>query len=333
MHQQIEAAERRIQFENLRNLNSLAVPSLILEMKERRTEEFVQKVYELYCDAWHTQGQKKSAAFLRAVYGGGILPVLRAQAGSITSEFAMFATRTNFPSQVRDATLQGLGLRMKRLEARWLRRIEAEAKECEHIDRRESSGVQSQAVDFSPTSVVLEVSGNAPEENSPASVQPVSAASVALGNAAIRIASGSTNPLHPTQQDTSANRGMSQVQPRPTYSALLSTFEVRVGKLMVQARRECPTKYLPQAEIARIAASLDVEKFPVRSNLEREAARTMAEHNQRHPTAAIKSWRTALSHPLFRRAVRKRFSRAEEKYKKSTPSVVVVSAGTPRTAI
>jgi len=159
MHQQIEADERRIQFENLGNLNSLAVPSLILEMKERRAEEFVQKVYELYCDVWHTQGRKKSAAFLRAVYGGGILPVLRAQAGSITSEFAMFASRTNFPSQVRDATLQGLGLRMKRLEARWLRRIEAEAKECEHIEGRASSGVQSQAVDFSPTSVVLEVSG------------------------------------------------------------------------------------------------------------------------------------------------------------------------------
>jgi hypothetical protein len=159
MHQQIEADERRIQFENLGNLNSLAVPSLVLEMKERRSEEFVQKVYELYCDVWHTQGQKKSAAFLRAVYGGGILPVLTAQAGSITSEFAMFAGRTNFPSQVRDATLQGLGLRMKRLEDRWLRRIEAEAKECEHIEGRASSGVQSQAVDFSPTSVVLEVSG------------------------------------------------------------------------------------------------------------------------------------------------------------------------------
>jgi hypothetical protein len=159
------------------------------------------------------------------------------------------------------------------------------------------------------------------------------AASVALGNAAIRIASGSANPLHPAQQDTSANRGMSQVQSLPTYLVLLSTFEVRVGKLMVQARRACPTKYLPQAEIAKIAALLDDEKFPVRSNLEREAARTMAEHNQRHPTAAIKSWRTALSHPLFRRAVRKRFSRAEEKYKKATPSVAVVSAGSPRTAI
>src|SRR5260370_18048565 len=98
-------------------------------MKERRTEEFVQKVYELYCDVWLTQGQKKSAAFLRAVYGGGILPVLRAQAGSITSEFAMFARRTNFPSQVRDATLQALELRIKRLDDPWISRIEAESEE------------------------------------------------------------------------------------------------------------------------------------------------------------------------------------------------------------
>src|SRR5260370_32950940 len=109
MHQQIEADERRIQFENLGNLNSLAVPSLILEMKERRTEEFVQKVYELYCDVWHTQGQKKSAAFLRAVYGGGILPVLRAQASSIRSEFRVFARRPNFPDQGCDGPLQRLG--------------------------------------------------------------------------------------------------------------------------------------------------------------------------------------------------------------------------------
>jgi len=40
----------------------------------------------------------------------------------------------------------------------------------------------------------------------------------------------------------------------PIYSsAPLSTFEAMVGKLMVQARRACPTKYLPQTEILKIA--------------------------------------------------------------------------------
>jgi hypothetical protein len=114
-------------------------------------------------------------------------------------------------------------------------------------------------------------------------------------------------------------------------SAPLSTFEATVGKLMVQARRGCPTKYLPQTEIVKIADLLDNKNVPVRSNLERGAARTMAEYNQHHMTAPIKNWRNALGHPKFRRAVRKRFSRAEDKYKKA--SIAGPSAGTPRTTI
>jgi hypothetical protein len=138
---------------------------------------------------------------------------------------------------------------------------------------------------------------------------------------------GSTSPTQAANQDTPT------VGLRPIYSAPLSTFEATVGKLMVQTRSASPTKYLPQTEIAKIAALLDRENLPVRRNLKHKAARTMADYNQRHPTAAIKSWKTALSHPQFRRAVRKRFSRAEEKYKKATPHVLTVSAGSPRTAI
>jgi len=157
------------------------------------------------------------------------------------------------------------------------------------------------------------------------------AARVALGNAVIRIASGGVSPPQPVKQDISAISDRSQ-RGAASYPAPLSTFEVRVGELMVGAREKCRTKYLSQDEIFRIAALLDNEKVPVRGNLEREAARTLAEYNQRHPTAAIKNWRTAIGNPQFRRAVRKRFSRAEEKYRK-TPPVVVVSAGTSRTTI
>jgi hypothetical protein len=159
------------------------------------------------------------------------------------------------------------------------------------------------------------------------------AALVALGNAAIRIASGSTIRLQPATQDTSATRAQSWARSLPIRStAPLSEFEATVGKLMVEARRGCPTKHLPQTEILKIAALLDDKNLPVRVNLEREAARALADYNQRHPTSAIKSWRTALSRPQFRRAVRKRFSRAEEKYKKST-APDAPSAGTPRTTI
>jgi hypothetical protein len=161
----------------------------------------------------------------------------------------------------------------------------------------------------------------------------VSAGSLALGNAAIRIAAGST-PAQDAQQSTSHSSVDSLAGlPFVRSSVLLSTFEATVGEMMVQARRECPTKYLPQSVILKVAALLDNKNLPVRENLEREAARTVAEYNQRHPASAIKSWKTALSHPQFRRAVRKRFSRAEEKYKKATPHVPTVSAGSPRTTI
>jgi hypothetical protein len=121
--------------------------------------------------------------------------------------------------------------------------------------------------------------------------------------------------------------------PSPQPAWPLSTFETTVGRLMVDARKACPMKYLPQTEILKIADLLDNQKIPVRRNLERHAGRTMAEYNQQHPLAAIKSWRNAVSHPQFRRAVRKRFSRAEAKYKKATPSIANPSAGTPRTTI
>jgi len=161
----------------------------------------------------------------------------------------------------------------------------------------------------------------------------VRAASMALGNAAIRIASGSASPLQPTDQSTSQSSALSQVGLMSIYSsAPLSTFEATVGRLMVQARRECPTKHLPRTEILKIAALLDDKSLPVRDNLERQASRSMAEYNKHHSAAAIKSWKTALGHPKFRRAVRKRFSRAEEKYKKATMSLAP-SAGTPRTTI
>lgn len=160
----------------------------------------------------------------------------------------------------------------------------------------------------------------------------VGAGSVALGNAAIRIASWSTLP-----QPANQSSPQSSVDPQAGLasihsSAPLSTFESTVGELMVQARRECPTKHLPQSEILKIAALLDNKRLSVRDNLEREAARTMAEYNQRRPMSAIKTWRAALSLPQFRRSVRKRFSRAEEKYKKAT-ALVAQSAGTPRTTI
>ena len=87
MHLKIKEDEARIQFENRDNLNSNAVPSLVLRMKQESADAYAQQVYEIYCDVWRTQGHAKSAALVRAVCARGVMPTLRARAGAIAGEF------------------------------------------------------------------------------------------------------------------------------------------------------------------------------------------------------------------------------------------------------
>jgi len=136
MHTQINAEERRIQFENRHNPNTGAVPSLILQMKEQRADEWVRRAYDIYCDVWRIQGRTKSASFVRAVFARGIRPMLNARAGAIAHEFGLFSRRRGFPTQLAKVRLDGLRLRMTRLQDRWRRRLEVEARESEHAERR-----------------------------------------------------------------------------------------------------------------------------------------------------------------------------------------------------
>jgi hypothetical protein len=142
MRNRIKADESRIRFENRFNLNSNTVPSLILQMKEKRADEWAQRVYEIYCAVWQTQGYVKSASFVRGVCAH-IISMLGVRANSIASEFSRFARRTNFPHSLTTAHLSSLDLRMRRLQGRWQRRLEIEAKECEHAERRATLAQQN----------------------------------------------------------------------------------------------------------------------------------------------------------------------------------------------
>lgn len=146
MHRKIKEDERRIQFENRHNLSDGAVPSLVLRMKQENADAWARQVYEIYCDVWQKQGQVKSADFVRAVSARAIRATLRARAGAIAGEFSRFAKRTGFPDTIRDAHLLAHGLKMQKLQTRWARRLEAEAKECEHTER---IGKQSSAMPLS----------------------------------------------------------------------------------------------------------------------------------------------------------------------------------------
>jgi hypothetical protein len=137
MHEYIRKEEARIQFENRGNLNASATIHLILQMKEQCSHDLANKAYAIYCDVWQTQGRKKSASFVRAVYTFGILPILRARANAIAAECGRWASRTGLPLAISNPTLKAFKLRMEQLEDRWRRLLEAEAKECEYIQPEE----------------------------------------------------------------------------------------------------------------------------------------------------------------------------------------------------
>ncbi len=160
MHRKIKEDEGRIHFENRNNLNDNAVPSLILRMKQEHAEALARQVYQIYCDVWQTQGHAKSAEFLRAVSARAIRVTLRAREGAIAGEFSRLAKRTSFPDAIRDAHLLAHRLKMQRLQSRWERRLEAEAKECEHTERTEQLRSQMPAGDSSETNAIRKSSEN-----------------------------------------------------------------------------------------------------------------------------------------------------------------------------
>jgi hypothetical protein len=135
MRRQIEADERRIQFENRGNLNSSTVPCQVLKMHLSRTEEWARGKYEIYCEVWQIQGRVKSADFVRTVSARAVLDTFRSRTAVIANRFSKSARRTSLPFGVRDAMLEHFRMEMSRLEGRWRRRFRIEVRECEHAER------------------------------------------------------------------------------------------------------------------------------------------------------------------------------------------------------
>lgn len=180
----IDAEERRIRFENQGNCNSNTVPTQILAMKEKFADEYAKQIYQIYCDVWETQGNAKSAAFVRAVLNHAVLVSLQARASSIAAEFSRSAVATAFNINLRNAHLESLDVRMRKLEGRWRRKLEAEAKELEHKERLARNAVLGHAKATLAWVSKTSSPGHTPEPPNPGNVDhqhsdapPVNAAS------------------------------------------------------------------------------------------------------------------------------------------------------------
>jgi hypothetical protein len=297
MHARVRADEARIQFENRGNLNSNAVPSLVLKMKRERADESAQGAYEIYCDVWQKQGYVKSGDFVRAVFTHGVVPVIRARTGAIAGEFSRFATATNFPAAVRDATMQGFRLNMKRLEDHWQRRLEIEAKECVHAERkamlaRDTTLERDETREDTPR---LKVSGPnlepPPRENDQARVS----------NRSILV--GDTKPER-------KKLGRNPKLGRP--------FVICAGTLWRKAISESPSK-VSLDQLGQIASALDAAGHgPPSAHLEDKCARELKRFNSRNSNskiAPIKTWSQLVSvgDKDYLRGMRRLLSRCAKK--------------------
>jgi hypothetical protein len=297
MRRQIEADERRIQFENRGNMNSNTVPSLVLKMKQERVDEQARRVYEIYCDVWEKQGYVKSAAFVRAVYARAVESVFRARTAAIASEFSRFAARTNFPSTIRDAHLQSLRLNMGRLEGRWRRRVEIEAKECEYAEKRLRASQQaSQSAQVVTTK--MPPGGQA---------EPIRQPSAGEGNPEVH------------KLGTGSNRRKPGRSPK-----LAQPFVFPAGTLWQKAISGSHTQ-VSSDQLRQIASALDAGgHVPPSSYLEGKYARELKDFNRRNSNSKIgplKTWSQLVSHgdKDHLQGMRRLLSRCAEKVDEDHP--------------
>jgi hypothetical protein len=83
-----------IRFQNMRNANSMAVPSERLQMHRLRTEEWAARLYEGYCEIWQTQRMHLSPEFLRGIGENVVRVLYSARVGAVTDEFVREQQRT-----------------------------------------------------------------------------------------------------------------------------------------------------------------------------------------------------------------------------------------------
>jgi hypothetical protein len=262
MRGRITADERRIQFENRLNMNSNTVPSAVLGMKQERADEWARRVYEIYCAVWQTQGGVKSAAFVRAV-SVHIVRMLGARGSSIAHEFSLFARRTSFPGSLTVAHLKGIDLQMRQLQGRWQRRLEIEAKECEHTERRlriSQQTLQSARMDAT---------------NKPTEVLAIPQPSTGEGRPGVRVSESELNGRKP---------GRSPKVDR--------SFTVCAGALWRKAISDSHTQ-VSDDQLRQIASALDAAgHLPPSAHLEGKFAQELKAFNSRNSNSKIGSVKT-----------------------------------------
>jgi hypothetical protein len=140
MRKKIDAEESTLRHDNRENLNASTLPYLLTQMRERRIDEWTGDVYAIYCQTWELQGHDKTPEFVQVVCDCAIKPFIRQQLASMSHQMELEAARTNYPPEHLKLKVKAFQLSVHRLEDRWARRLEIEAKELEHSSNNRERG-------------------------------------------------------------------------------------------------------------------------------------------------------------------------------------------------
>jgi hypothetical protein len=153
MQKNVAEDERQIRFGQRNNQNRAAVPALLLEMHERRTEEWARRSLVVYRDVWTRQGNSVTGPFLMAAFEKSIPTVIAARSAAVVHQFNLLALRTGQKGQFQ-AQLGEFARKMARLAAKLKRETEIEAKTLDdkrEFDRLETLRSAKQHAEFVPT--------------------------------------------------------------------------------------------------------------------------------------------------------------------------------------
>jgi hypothetical protein len=146
MSESTRAEIGQIRLNNIGNNNSQAVPTQIIAMHLRRTEESIEETYRAYCEVWEKQGHEKSADFIRAVSNHAIPTIISARTLSVVSQLSQERARTGTHIEPHNARMESFKRSMSLLAARWARKLEIEARECAHSERANRFQVSQKSI-------------------------------------------------------------------------------------------------------------------------------------------------------------------------------------------
>jgi hypothetical protein len=152
---EIEAEDRRILHSYRHNVNGRAEVALRLDLRVRMAEEQVSRMYQIYCDVLQAQGFSKTGEFARMTFGTAILPFLSARTDGVIHEFETVNRRTEGLRGATERQFRAFRFEMQRLKDAWKRRLEIDAKEAEHLNRRQLSPLPASASSSGARPVVL----------------------------------------------------------------------------------------------------------------------------------------------------------------------------------